>query len=87
MTIEQARRILKNITNTAHDSSLTGTFQNGAAPLVQAYNAIFKYAITQQWFADIGVVSELDMQKLPPSGEDLMDYIGCAAAVLAGMLE
>ena len=85
MTIEKAKSILKQIRNTAQESSLTGSMEGGAYVLIKSYNAIFKYAVSQQWIEDIGIAFEIKTNEIP---EDIewMDYVGCTAAMLEGML-
>ena len=86
MTIEKAKQTLKEIKNTAEHASLTGSLRDGAGVLIKAYNAIFKYAVSQQWIENIGIVTEIDIAEI---GADVkhMDYIGCIAGLLSSMLE
>ena len=86
MTIEKAKRILKEIKNTAEHASLTGSLQDGASVYIKAYNVIYRYAVAQQWLEDIGVVAEID---IPEIGEDVeqMDYVGCSASLLMSLLD
>ena len=86
MTIEKARQILNEIKKTAEQASLTGSMKGGSGVFIKAYNAIFKYAVSQQWIADIGIVSEIDIADIG-EGVKIMDYIGCSAGLLRSMLE
>ena len=84
MTIEKAIRILGEIKGTAGHASLTGSLRDGSGPLINAYNAVFKQAITQQWIANEGIVSEIDVEQI--NGEE-MDYVGVSAGLLCSLLK
>ena len=86
MTIEKAKRTLKEIKNTAEHASLTGSLRDGAGVLINAYNAIYKHAMSQQWLEKIDIVTEIDIAEIGADVEQ-MDYIGCAAGLLSSMLE
>jgi hypothetical protein len=85
MSIEMARSTLKQIKSTSEHASITGSMKHGAIPLMKAFNAIFKLAVTQQWIPDVGIVTELSHEDIG-EGVKSMDYIGCSAALLLGML-
>ena len=86
MTIEKAKKTLKEIKNTAEHASLTGSLKGGAGLLVKAYNAIFRYAVSQQWLENIDIVTEIDIAEIEDNVKP-MDYIGCAAGLLSSLLE
>ena len=86
MTIEKAKRILKEIKNTAAHASLTGSLKGGAGLLIKAYNTVFNYAVAQQWIENIGIVTEIDEAEIGDKVKP-MDYVGCAAGLLSALLE
>ena len=89
MTIEKARRVLKEIKNTAVQSSLTGSLTHGSGMLIKAYNEIFRHAVSQQWIANDGIITEINENELGEGGKRgrHMDYLGCAAGLLMALLE
>ena len=86
MTIEKAKRTLKEIKNTAEHASLTGSLTDGAGVLIKAYNAILKHAVAQQWIENNGIVTEIDAAEIGDNVKP-MDYVGCVAGLLSALLE
>ena len=87
MTIEKARRTLQEIKDTAAHASLTGSLRHGSGVLIKAYNAIFKQAIAQQWLADDGIVTEINIDEIGSEWKERMDYLGCAAGLFIALIE
>ena len=86
LNFEQAKRALNEIKCVAGNASLTGKFSGGSGVLIKAYNDIFKHAVTKQWIANNGIVSEIDATQIDAS-DDRMDYVGCAAGLLMALME
>lgn len=81
MTKNQAVNMLKEIKKLATEGSLTGALSEGAEMLINAYNSIRQKAIGEKWIDDDGIIPVLDNK-----GKVSLDTVGCAAALLRGLL-
>lgn len=82
MTRNQAANMLREIKNLATEASLTGALRDGERMLADTYNNVRKKAIVEKWIEDDGIIPVLETD-----GSAGMDAIGCASALLFGLLE
>jgi hypothetical protein len=81
MTKRQAVNMLKEIKKVALEASLTGALSSGSSIFVNTYNSIRQKAIGEKWLDDDGLIPALDI-----NGNTSMDSVGCASALLMGLL-
>ena len=84
MTKNQAVNILREIKKVAVEASLTGALADGRYIFANSYNAICKEAFKEGWI-DEGIDKEI-LPVLEIDGGINMDIVGCASALLLGLL-
>lgn len=82
MTKRQAVNILGQIKKLALEASLTGALEGGGKMFANTYNSVRQKAITEKWIDDEDIIPVIDA-----NGHVSMDDVGCAAALLMGLLE
>jgi hypothetical protein len=84
VTKNQAVNILREIKKVAANASLTGALAGGGRMLANSYNSICKIAFDEGWI-DEGIDKEI-LPVLEVNGDVNMDIVGCASALLLGLL-
>jgi hypothetical protein len=84
MTKNQAVNILREIKKVAVEASLTGALADGGSIFANSYNSICRVAFKEGWINE-GIDKEI-LPVLEVEGDISMDKIGCASALLLGLL-
>jgi len=92
MTKQTMKEILKGISQSAQECSLTGKTVDGDLLFIQTYNKLRKKAIDSNWI-DEDIVIELDLKNESIFGDEVtkfnierMDVIGAAAVIFMSSL-
>ena len=92
MTKQTMKEILKGISQSAQESSLTGKTVDGDLLFIQTYNKLRKKALDNNWI-DGDIVIELDLKNESVFGDEVtkfnierMDVIGAATVIFLSSL-
>ena len=81
---EKAKRLLKEIYDTALDATLTGALRGGVEPLCLIYNNIRTHAIENGW-VEQELILEINEETMA-EGRDWMGDVGVAAKMFLILL-